>query len=588
MRPQTASAQTPTPTARQLWLTGDQDPCCTIPSADGRYIAYTDWSTGDLGVRDLISGTSRRLTSSTRASGDFAEPVKAISPDGRFIAYAWTMPKEKSVELRVIPAAGGTARTVYRSTSEYLLPHDWTADGRQLLVMHRLPDSTWQIAMVSVDDGAVRAIKSLGWQSNTNAHLSPDGRFIAYDGPVDGKSPARDIFVLATSGSSEIRLVENPANDTNPVWSPDGTRILFVSNRTGTPSLWAAPVLNGKPSGPATLIQADFADKGPLGFTRSGSLYYTSRGNGGENVYVAEMDSAMRVTQAPRVATERFINSNLGPGVSPDGERLAYLSNRPGQGRVLVVRTLKTGEERDMGRGANPNNSAYGPMWFPGGDSVLMYAREPQRPGYTFSRVHLADGKWEPLLHIARLGGYALSPDGKSIYYSGVEPDSSSEMMQLVRFDIETKRETVLRRGISALSVSVSPDSQQVAYLVSGLGPHGDGSSLEILPAAGGEARVVYSDSPWAFPANSNGLGWSADGRSLLFVRGGSSENDESVLWRVPISGGQAEQIGISRKGRIKSPQMHPNGKQIYFGASEPAPGELWALENFLPAVKGK
>src|SRR5690242_21748491 len=88
MRPQTASAQTPTPTARQLWLTGDQDPCCTIPSADGRYIAYTDWSTGDLGVRDLISGTSRRLTSSTRASGDFAEPVKAISPDGRFIAYA--------------------------------------------------------------------------------------------------------------------------------------------------------------------------------------------------------------------------------------------------------------------------------------------------------------------------------------------------------------------------------------------------------------------------------------------------------------------------------------------------------------------
>jgi Tol biopolymer transport system component len=82
-----------------------------------------------------------------------------------------------------------------------------------------------------------------------------------------------------------------------------------------------------------------------------------------------------------------------------------------------------------------------------------------------------------------------------------------------------------------------------------------------------------------------NGLGWTADGKSLLFVK---PRNGETVLWRIPVTGGHPEPTGIARKGQIKSPQMSPNGKQIYFGASEPAPGELWALENFLSESKAK
>ncbi len=574
------SAQQAAATARQLWLTGDQDPCCTAPSADGRYIAYTDWSTGDLGVRDLVSGTSRLLTN--RSGHDFAEPTKAISPDGRMIAYAWTM--ENVAELRVIPTAGGTPRTVYRGNSpnEYLLPHDWTADGKQLLVGRKLPDNSWQIAMVSVADGTVRPIKSVGWEL-TDPRLSPDGRFIAYAAQRGGG----DILLLAADGSSETILVNGPGKSGAPIWSPDGTEVLFVSNRTGTPSLWAAPVRNGKPNGPAVLIQADFVNKAPLGVTRAGALYYTSKGNGGTNVYVADMDSTGKVTGEPRAATERSFNSNLGPAISPDGERLAYFSNLPGRGRVLMVRSFKTGEEREKGRGANPNNSGYGPMWFPGGDSVLMYSRESNRPGYTFLRAHLSDGKWEDLLHVARLGPYALSPDGKSLFYAGQETSDSTPA--LFRLDIETKRQTVVTPqdidATSIRSVAVSPNNEQVAYLVEAAGPKKDGTRLEVMSAGGGKPREVYSDSPWQEPSNVNGLGWSADGKSLLFVK---PQNGETVLWRVPGAGGRPEPTGIARKGQIKSPQMSRDGKQIYFSASEPAPGELWTLENFLPKAREK
>ncbi len=580
------SAQAVAASTRQLWLIGDEDPCCTAPSADGRYIAFTDWSTGDLGVRDLVSGTSRRLTNSRRqrASRDFAEPQKAMSPNGRMIAYVWTT--EEGVELRVIPTVGGTPRTLYQG-DEYLLPQAWTPDGKQLLVNRKLADNSWQIAMISVADGKVHAIKSLGW-TDASPRLSPDGRFIVYARRTEGKNPNVDISLLAVDGSSETALVQNSGNNSSPVWSADSSEVLFVSDRTGTRALWAAPVRDGKPNGLPFLVRTDFVDKDPLGMTRTGSFYYMSRGTGGTNVYVADVDAQLRATQPPRVATDRFLNSNLGPGISQDGERLAYFSDRPGQRRVLMIRNLKTGEEREMGPGGNPNNSRYGPMWFSGSESVLMFGREPNRPGYTFWRVHVSDGKREELLHLAQLGAYSLAPNGKTLFYAVQETDQSTPA--LFRLDIETKRQTVLGQpGTLVSSISVSPDSQQVAYLVTGVGPKKDGSRLEVMPAAGGQAREVYSDSPWQDPSRINGLGWTADGRSLLFVRGGPSQNDFSAIWSVPASGGRPEPTGISRKGQIKSPQMHPDGKQIYFGASEPAAVELWALENFLPkAPAGK
>src|SRR5690242_16944808 len=61
IRPQVASAQTKQ--SRQIWLTSlNEDPSESVPSADGRYIGFTDWNTGELGIRDLTTGKTRRLT----------------------------------------------------------------------------------------------------------------------------------------------------------------------------------------------------------------------------------------------------------------------------------------------------------------------------------------------------------------------------------------------------------------------------------------------------------------------------------------------------------------------------------------------
>ncbi len=571
-------------TARQVWITrASDDPGEGSVSADGRYISFTDWETGDLGVRDVITGVGRHLTNTGdwEASGDYAEG-SVISPDGRQVAYFWFDEKGKN-ELRVIPISGGTPRTVHRSDdrSDYIAPQGWTPDGRQLLVVHTLADHTSQIAMVSVQDGSLRALKSFTWQ-NLNARLSPNGRYIAYDSPKDDKTQARDIFVLGVDGSRETAVVQHSADDFLPQWSPDGSRILFLSDRTGTMSLWAIPLEDGKAQGPAELVKADVGRIRPLGMARNGTLHYVLPGASRTNIYTAELDGG-KVSKKPALATEHFINSNTGPSLSPDGLYLAYYSLRAGSS-TIVIRTLKTGVEKDIPvREKAGGTFGIGPKWFADARSLLVVMRETQRPGLGFYRVDLASGNAELLHHVNQDGfqGFTLTPDGKTIFYTQSGSSTTTITTRLMRFDIESHRETELKNDAWVISPTVSPDGKQVACVVS-VRP-GGASYVVIIPSTGGESREIFRGSPWMDGSRYNTLAWTPDQRYLLFVRGGVGDNTPNVLWRVPVAGGQPEQLGLSMMARLKSPQVHPDGRRIFFGAAENGPNEVWSLENFLP-----
>ena len=224
-------------------------------------------------------------------------------------------------------------------------------------------------------------------------------------------------------------------------------------------------------------------------------------------------------------------------------------------------------------------------MWFPDGGSVLVYSQNLQKPGFFgLYRVDLASAKTE-LLHESRDGlqGLALSPDGKAVFYTARSPEDDSLLNRLVRFDLDTRRETELKKGEWFISVAVSPDSKQLAYLVS-VRP-GASSYLGVIPTAGGASREVFRGAPWMDGSRYGALTWTPDQRYLMFVRGGVGNSSPNVAWRVPVTGGPAEQIGVSMNGRIKVPQVHPDGRRLVFGMTDTTPNELWTLENFLPKL---
>ena len=202
----------------------------------------------------------------------------------------------------------------------------WMPDGKQLLVLREQPGQTWQIGSVTIQDGSFRGIKSLEWRRPNVLSPSPDGRFIAYDVPEGEAGSPLDIFLLATDGSQEA-VLRNPANDSFPLWSPDGSTLVFLSDRTGSNALWTVPIRDGRPNAPASLVRSNVGSMTPLAVTRSGTFYYHSSTGGLRNLYVTDLDSA-QVTKTPAAGTERLVNVNVGPTWSRDGEHLAYYSFR--------------------------------------------------------------------------------------------------------------------------------------------------------------------------------------------------------------------------------------------------------------------
>ena len=364
---------------RRLWESPSAD-YFGGPSPDGRYLTYIDFDTGNLAVHDVVTGQQRLLTQQPRGSSGVAG-YSAISPDGQQVAYGWVVrEKSRRGELRLVGLDTREPRVLYQNEEvTWVHPNAWTPDGKQILALFRRKDRTLQIVLVSVADGSVRVLKSLGWNYPFNVDLSPDGRHIVYDFPPDEDSPNRDIFLLATDGSREIPLIEHPADDKGPVWTPDGTKVIFASDRTGRASAWVLRLADEKAQGPPELVKPDLGRFFPVGFDRNGSYYYELH-TGMRDVSLATLNPVTgKLGAAPSRATERFVGATYGADWSPDGQSLAYVRNEQLDafslelGSTVIIQSLDTGTDRKL----SPTLTRLrGVRWFPDGRSLLTMGQD--------------------------------------------------------------------------------------------------------------------------------------------------------------------------------------------------------------------
>jgi Tol biopolymer transport system component len=558
-------------------------------SPDGRFLTYTDWSTGDLAVRDLKTGENRRPTNkgSWLESGEFAL-FSAVSPDGKQVVYAW-FNKDGFYDLRIIGADGSNPRTLYRDKETYPWPMDWSLDGKHILAsFQQNEDRTWQIALVSVADGSVQVVKSLDWRSPLKVSYSPDGHFIAYDLLTQEDGPGRDIFLLPLDTGEEIPLVQHPANDLLLGWAPDGSGILFASDRRGTLDAWLLPAADGKPLQTPELVQQDL---GPnvvaLGFDRKGTYYYGISADLA-NLYVATLDPTTgKVQPSPKKLSPAANNSS--PAWSPDGQQLAYLQRR-GAGAwdlytsVLLIRSVKTSKERSFPLKLSRYHD-FRLQWSPDGTALLAQGRDHTlRQG--FYRIEAGTGRVTPLVQAPTrcpndcLEWPTWSPSGKLIFTRRV-----TDGQTIVVRDLETGEENELlsvRKPSFVGPLIVSPDGRRVAYVWRDL--QKGTSVLTVTPAAGGEPRELLRRQP---PEGIGDLGWMPDSRRIVYATRTSGEERKFELWRISAEGGEPQSLGLTMEGlSLYGLSVHPDGRRIAFTAGRPHRNEVWVLENFLPALK--
>ncbi|MFC1719372.1 hypothetical protein ACFL6S_37325, partial [Candidatus Poribacteria bacterium] len=567
-------------------------------SPDGRYASYVNWNQGNLAIHDFESGENRDLTDEGNWGEDMqfadASTWSTWSPDSKRIAYVWHSPKDSS--LRIVGIDGAKPRVLCSSPkgSGGLFPRTWSRDGKHILTLHcKKTDETHDhdIVLVSVADGSVRVLKSLGPRHGYWMSLSPDGRYVVYDHPQGEDSPEHDILLLAADGSQETMLVEHPADDSAPFWASDGDRIVFASDRSGTKGVWVLEVADGKPKGSPRLISDDLNGMSPLGLTQDGSYYYGLPGRK-DDIYFADLDPETgKAVKAPVKAVRAFEGLNRQPAFSPDGKSLVYVSMRRPWGmlsRSLIVRSLETGEEREI-QPEFPLAGLFGmpgsaPRWSPDGRSILVsaevtYSAKEKRGG--IHQVHVDTGAVTPVV-LRDLSGSTppvWSPDGNKIFFIQWQGDSNS----IGVYDLEAKREwsldfrSKLGKDYKKHNLAISPDGQQLAFVECS-----DGHSIHIAPASGGETREVLTKSKFA---ESAGLTWTPDGRYLLFGKWSKWTAKEKIieLWRISVEGGKPQKLDLAI-GKIEHLSIHPDGHRIAFTGPGQTPGaEVWLMENILP-----
>jgi len=571
------------------WLEGS-------PSPDGRYHSFHDPKTGDLAVRDLVTGQNRRLTNkgTWAESREYAE-ASVISGDGKQIAYAWYN-KEKFYEVRICEIDGSNPRTVYRDKEfgHWLEPYQWTPDGKQILaILERRPGEVkprQELALIPVAGGPVRFLKMRWWWY---ANVSPDGRFLVYDAPGE-KADQSDVWLLSLEGGQEVPLVRSPAGDGNPVWMPSGDKVLFTSNRTGTRGFWAIDVVDGKPRGVPQLLKDGVGRVRPNGFTRRGDFYFSTRTDIGE-VYVTELDPVEgKVLGPPAPIAQRSAGPNLAPSWSPDGRRLAYYSLflRNGQrASTLVILSVETGEEREI-----PVRLELLPLpviWLPDGKSVFVGAwGTPKHDLLTNYRVDIQTGDhlFVRSFPLPVPGAGDISPDGKThFFFANGEPKLG---LGVIACDIETGQQREIAR-IPDLAVggfpklTVSPDSKHLALRLPVEG--NQWTALRLAPATGGEWRELCRFPQSEFLERSWDLAWTPDGRNVLMMRR-TGKDGIPELWRIPVAGGTPQRTGLSAESMGPVVAPHPDGRRIAFesGGRGVEANELWVLENIPGAAESK
>lgn len=241
--------------------------------------------------------------------------------------------------------------------------------------------------------------------------LSPDGRSVAV-AAFDEKTGNEDIWVADTTRPVRIRLTYDAANEWGPLWSPDGSRLMYASNRGGHFRIFERDAGATKPEKEVAVLDGEF--------------WLTSWSRDGRNVLLTSRKpeerphwqiSGMRLDgdRVPFAITHHEFNTRY-PVFSPDGNWLAYQSNETGENEIYVARFPDGGERIKLS-----SNGGVQPRWSRDGREIYYLDREYMlmATGVSVTPAGVKVGKTEELFRLKPPGSvgyiYDISADGSRV-----------------------------------------------------------------------------------------------------------------------------------------------------------------------------
>src|SRR5262249_3288305 len=199
-----------------------------------------------------------------------------------------------------------------------------------------------------------------GW---ANPWLSPDEKRVVVD-RIDYEMDTRQLWLQERAGGSGTRFTFDPADDVQPVWSPDGSRIVWGSSREGIPDLyWKAASGVGRDE---LLLKSGYL-KVPTDWSQDGRfiIFYQVDAKTKRDIWVLPLDSK---EPFPFLQTEA---NEAGGRLSPDGKWMAYSSDETGNYEVYVQSFPRGGGKRQVS-----SKGGVGPHWRHDGKELFYYSAD--------------------------------------------------------------------------------------------------------------------------------------------------------------------------------------------------------------------
>ncbi len=369
--------------------------------------------------------------------------------------------------------------------------------------------------------------------SHTAASFSPDGSRIAFISDVNGVS---QVWVKSLTEGDPIQITSDEAPASRPRWSPAGDEIAYVRRLPGNASIYSVSPEGGTPR---KIIEGGrnpnwSGDGKRLVFERDYDVWTANRDGSDQR----------RINSVPPTD---FLLSDRMPAFSPDGSAIAFFQNEKGPIGDYWVVPVSGGEARRLTFDTIHGGS---PAWTPDGRFIIFPS---QRAGsMTLWRVPVNRGQPEPLLMSAGEDTEPeISRDGRKLIYTNTR---NSHILMLT--DAATLQSRELKESrVEMVDPSFSPDGSRIVFF--GVNQEGDIHIYTVGTDGKNLAQVTRGKKERNIHPQ-----WSADGSTIYFY-----QFHPTVSFRkISVHGGESTELVQGWEwGTHNGARVDPQGKRIIY-----------------------
>ena len=243
------------------------------------------------------------------------------SPDGRRLMFAANLDNARRFDLFAVNADGAGLVRVREDARD----GSWSPD-QKTVAFAAMNGGSLDIYTVRADGSNLRQLTRTP-EMEYQPLWSPDGRRIVFISIPTGAGQRHDIHVMNADGTGRVPLTHTPAAEEQGVsWSPDGTRLAFASNRDGN---WEIYSMTATGTDVRRLTNDAAADNAPSYAPDGRSIAFTSDRGGARRTWKANPDGSVPTLMAEKIGSAI--------AWSADGRWLAYVGQADGSSGVFVA-----------------------------------------------------------------------------------------------------------------------------------------------------------------------------------------------------------------------------------------------------------